>query len=215
LNESKTKAEVRTAWEFEDRSAIHAAVLDHGIPSIAYRYFAAPRSKVNIESLRREGLTEGSWIKDLQSAVHEGKSTKIEVDGKAYPSDELAKLVLEQQKQFSISYLTDIGFTETNLAKIRQLMMGTHKLVCEASFLNQDRHRGKEKMHLTTKQAALIAAYVQAEELVLFHISNIYKNPEESVQEGQRFFEEFRQMDAKKLATIIAAEFQRSVVEVI
>jgi ribonuclease BN (tRNA processing enzyme) len=65
-------------------------------------------------------------------------------------------------------------------------------------------------MHLTTRQAALIAACARATELAIFHVSNLYADdPQGVVAEAAAHFAELRALPAEALEAAVEAELNR------
>ncbi|MGE0171243.1 MAG: hypothetical protein AB7T49_00580 [Oligoflexales bacterium] len=185
---------------------IYAAILDHGTPSVAYKYVLPPRTQVDIESIKREGLTEGPWIREVQMCEATGENRSIEVGGKKLFTKDLAKKFLIPLDPISVGYITDIAFNKANVTKAQKLFSGISMLIGETSFLDDDRARAFEKKHLTTKQTALIAATMGAKEFRPFHFSNIYKDQPENEAEAQKFFETFKQFDHETILKAVDEE---------
>lgn len=83
-------------------------------------------------------------------------------------------------------------------------------MLSECSFADEHYDRARDKAHLTSKQAALIATYLGAGNLILFHVSNIYSHQtEEVVAEAQNFFTIFQSLSAESLESEIYREFTR------
>ena len=83
-------------------------------------------------------------------------------------------------------------------------------MICEANYSDEDWPKARAKMHLTTRQAALIAASVKADKLEIFHISNLYaNNPDERVREAEGFFASLAPLSPEALEHAIATELGR------
>ena len=195
-----------------DGSRIEAVTLDHGIPSVAYICQAPILFKLRSDELTRLGLIPGPWISELQKAVTNGDLTgSIHVDGKDFSLRDLSAYLLESQAPRTLGYVTDCSFSEDNLTRLRLLMEGVETLLCETNFRDADFEKARQKKHLTTKQAALIAAWTQADDLETFHYSGVYGNDFEPTQvEALEFFEQFRKLDSEQLQTQISQELQRA-----
>lgn len=164
--------------------------LSHGdIPSIGYKLRLAPRIKVAGEKLVADDIDRGPWIQQLQLTA--GRAYKdapsawrkellaqlpaeIEVGSRSLPTAQLIDNYFSFAPSESVGYVTDIGFTEENVALCQQELAPLTHLICEASFLEQDRQRAEQKAHLTTGQAARLAEACQCHTLQTFHYSNIY-----------------------------------------
>lgn len=196
---------------FSDGAKVFGAVLDHGTDCIAYKYVANRRYHVLSEKLTREAVTPGSWIRDVQSAMTERDPERsVTLNGKVYKAQDLAQRFMQEIPPFSMGYLTDVVFSTGNLQRLQSLFSDVRLLVCEASFRDGDWPRSFAKKHLTTRQAALIAAWVAAKNLEIFHISGIYgEDVTTSQQEAATFFEAFRKLEPDELQQHIAAELAR------
>ena len=194
-----------------DGTRIQAVALDHGTPSVAYLLQGRCRFHTKSEVLQGLNLRPGPWIRALQVAVMEQHlDTALTIDGRSFPVAELAPLILEIKRPKPIGYVTDAGFTPANLDRLRLLLTGVETLICEANYADEHWPKARSKMHLTTRQAALIAACVQAANLEIFHISNLYaSHPEERVEEAREFFHHLRSLSTGDLEHAVAVEFAR------
>lgn len=197
--------------QIADGGEVRAVVLDHGTPSVAYRFESPRRMHVRSEVLASLGYQPGPWIKELQTAASRQRfDAMIEVAGQKHRAGDLTKTLLSEVPSFSLGYLTDIVFSEKNLARLKALFTPTTVLVCEASFRDADALRAQQKLHLSTRQAALIAAVCQVEDLRVFHVSGIYgEDTQVSVEEAARYFAEYRAMTPEDLEAAIASEIRR------
>lgn len=194
-----------------DGSRMMAVPLDHGTPSVAYRLQGVERWRVNAAAVESSGYTPGSWIRDLQAAANSRRAgEKINPGDGPVPAEDLAKRFLESRPPFSIGYVTDVAFSDRNLQALRVLLKDSVGLVCEAAFRDEHRDRAVGKLHLTTRQAALIAALCGVDRLHVFHFSAIYgEDQDSSLQEAEAFFTRFRGLPAGELAGEVEAELQR------
>ncbi len=201
-----------TVSELSDGASMKAVVLDHGTDSISYRLDMPQRYRVKIDELERIGLKAGSWIKDVQRAMNQKQmDTLIEIDGQEFMVADLAAAVMEEHVKHSVGYVTDIVFSRENLSRARKLLKGTTILISEASFRDEDAHRAFSKKHLSTRQAALLAAYVGAKRLEPFHFSGIYGGEDDvSRDEASKFFATFSELSENELNAAIEAELQRN-----
>ena len=102
----------------------------------------------------------------------------------------------------------DFSFDRRNLRQLQSVFVKTERIICESSFLDADRARAGAKAHLTTRQAALIAATLGAKGLAIFHVSGIYgQGAEASMEEARAFFEEYSGLDQAGLTEALETEF--------
>ena len=188
---------------------LYGVLLDHGIPSAAYRYNLPPKCRIDGEKLKELGLKAGPWVAGLKEAFLEGSLAGfLEVSGRQVAKGFLAEKLCRREDGASVGYLTDIVFSEDNAKKARGFFSGCKVLVCEASFRHEDENKAFEKKHLTTKHAALIAAWSGVGELRVFHFSRIYgERVKESVKEASEFFLKFQKCGEEELAAKAARVF--------
>lgn len=194
-----------------DGSVISCVGLDHhGIKSIAYKFRSPDRLRFLHDQLPGLGLTSGAWISQMQYNVKHGLFDEaLTIDGRAYNTRELGDRLLRAEAGDTLVYLTDLSFDRLNIKRLQEAFASTHRMICESSFLDQDRPRAVAKAHLTTRQAALIAMALQVKILEIFHVSTIYgQGAEPSLAEAQSFFEALTGLDGKERGLALEAEFK-------
>ena len=100
--------------------------------------------------------------------------------GKKVMADDVTEIVPGKK----ISYIADTLPCEgaDELAKDADL------LISEGTHLDNIKEKTEKFMHLTVKQAALIASENNAKRLVITHLSQRYKSPSETLQEAKTYF---------------------------
>lgn len=189
---------------------LSAVVVDHGTDVLSFCLSTLPSFVVSKTALTDLNLTPGRWINQLQTLVASGRRDgTIDVFGQNMEISRLAEDVLTERAGERIAYVTDLIFSPENLVRLKNLMgAGVDLLICESNFLHCDRSRAHKKFHLTTRQAALLAAALQAKHLQVFHLSNIYSDRLGAVeQEAMDAFENLRQLQADDLAPSLSKEF--------
>jgi ribonuclease Z len=166
---------------------VFSAILDHGIPTLAFA--VQERFKINIRKdvLERMGITPGTWIHRLKEALYANEDLEeiIELPEKKFFSlKELAEQLTIITKGQKIAYISDTAYTDFNLEKILLLANCADHLFIESAFLDQDKLLAKKKFHLTARQAGKIAALSSVKRFTLFHFSPRYTDPKE------RFYQE-------------------------
>lgn len=199
-------------YQGEDLTIIEAQALDHGIPSMAYRYLGPKRYGVKKDALKALGLTPGPWIKNMQKklARAEDPSTVWVERDLQLKKEILLEEVFYEKPRIAVGYVTDAVFSKENVMALQKAFSPLETLICEASFRDDDFKRAHDKKHLTTRQAALIAALLKASRLEVFHISNIYGDDyKTSEREAERFFSEFRTLSHEALEAQLDLELKR------
>lgn len=194
-----------------DGSRVNAVALKHkDIDSIAYQLEAPMHSKVDVSCFAELGLKPGPWIKDLQTLFARDKlDGEIEVWGQSHKAKDLAKRLIYDAKTYRLSYLTDLSFCEHNLKRLLAQFKACTRVISECNYADKDRNKAVAKAHLTSRQAALIAAALKAEELSVFHISNIYAgNVIDVVNEAEDFFQAYKKLPEDQLQVEIQRELK-------
>ncbi len=194
----------------EDGTRIETIVVDHGTPVCAYMLQSPSRYYVRDGALDAHNLEAGSWIRELQIAMSDHETDKVfEIHGQSWRAGDLSGKILNRVQTKPLAYLTDFIFSQGNLARLQQAFCGVERVVCETNYRTTERERATQKKHLTTKQAALIAASLGARELETFHISNLYADCVDQAQdEAQRFFQDFHGLDSEQLSAAIDSELR-------
>lgn len=212
-NQSGVKMEHPTAVIplSHDRYQIEAVVLDHGMDVCAFALRLPSTTAVSKVALEKLNLEPGPWIGELQKmATNQLLVGEIETSpGTTHDAKGLAEQILTPKIGESLAYVTDIGFSKANVDRMVHALSPVDTLVCEANYRHEHQSRAFAKKHLTSKQAALIAAAISAKNLKIFHVSNIYGElSAESETEASGFFEEFSALDRAALRIVLQEEFQ-------
>jgi len=178
--------EVEKGVFFEnDDFILEAQPLKHSADCIGFSFVEKDRLRINTVKAEKWGLKEGPILGKLQkgeTVTHNGKKIK--------PSD-----VAYEVKGKKISYIADtlpcIGANK--LAKDADL------LISEGTHLDELREKTEKYMHLTIKDAALIASQNNAKKLVITHLSQRYKSTAEVIEEARQYFDD----------TLIAEDFMK------
>jgi len=190
---------------------LSATVVNHGTDVLAFCMSLPSSMTVNKEALSASGHAPGPWIADLQRKSSNGDLRgSITVGGTPHAASALADALLTPKPGERVLYVTDMLFSQSNYARLKNLgQSGIDLLVCETNYRIQDRDKASAKSHLTTKQAALIAATLPAKQLQIFHISNIYaEDVESSVLETNTCLKTLRSMSPSELDDTISREFE-------
>ena len=159
----------------EDDHIVRGIVLDHKTPSISY--ILEENFHINIlkTMLEKYNLPTGKWLTYLKDCIYNNKLNEvIEIEDKKFHVKELMDNITKITPGQKVTYITDIVFSRNNIRKLKQHIGNTTFLYIEASFLNRERKRAKERWHLTAKQAGYIAKIARAKKVFPFHISPIH-----------------------------------------
>jgi ribonuclease Z len=143
----------------EDEFRIEGAVLDHGIPCLAFAFEEQLRVNVWSEGLRRLGLSTGPWLREAKRAVRQGTpdDSHISIRGDlSVPLGVLRQHALHTARGQKIAYVVDIAYHDRNIEKVIALARDANQLFIEASFLDVDARIAAQRQHLTARQAGAI-----------------------------------------------------------
>jgi ribonuclease Z len=104
----------------EDEFCIDAAVLDHGIPCLAFALAEKLRVNVCSEALRQLGLPVGPWLRAAKTAVRRGApdESQISIGGDlSVPLGVLRQHALRTARGQKIAYVVDIAYHDQNIGK--------------------------------------------------------------------------------------------------
>jgi ribonuclease Z len=167
-----------------DDFKIVAEKLKHSVECIGFSFIEHDRLRINVTKANKLKLT-GPILGTLQQGkniVHNGN--KINYKDVTY--------LVEGKK---ISYVAD-----TSPCKgANKLAENADLLISEGTHLSDIKEKTEKAMHLTVKDAALIASENNAKKLIITHISPRYKNTTDIVSEARTYFDN----------TIIAEDFMK------
>jgi ribonuclease Z len=162
----------------EEEFRIEGAVLDHGIPWLAFAFEEKLRVNVWREGLNRLGLPVGPWLREAKRAVRQGAPDHSEVcvrDGLVISLRDLKQHALRTAPGQKIAYAVDLAYNEPNIEKVVALARDANQLFIEAPFLDADANIAAERWHLTARQAGDIAKRACVAHLIPFHFSARYR----------------------------------------
>ncbi|MCP4149714.1 MAG: ribonuclease Z [bacterium] len=168
---------------------VQAVVMDHKTPCLAY--VVREREKQNIDpvKMREKGLIPGPWIKTLKETGC-GEQKEISINNTLYSVDELKKELLISTKGESLAYLTDFLLDHGIIERLSKKLIPIDTIVCEGQYRHADADLAKRHYHMTTTLSAELAKKSQAQQMVLFHLSDRYEEEEwkEMLAEAVKIF---------------------------
>ena len=123
---------------------------------------------------RKYGLVEGPLLGKIQ------RGEEVLVSGKRVKANEVSYIVPGKK----VSYIADT----VPCAGAEALAKNADLLISEGTHLDDIRKKTEKFMHLTVKQAALIASENNAKKLVITHLSRRYTSPTETLEEARTYF---------------------------
>lgn len=158
-----------------DDYQIEAYPLVHRTKCYGYRFVEKDKRKINMNKLKKLGVQEGPIVGRIQ----EGKT--ITHNNKKIKPEEVSTLV----KGRIFAYIADTRPCK-NCLKIAK---NADLLLCESTFIFQDKDKAQEYKHLTAQEAAQIAAQANAKKLILTHYSARYKDEHELERDARIIFD--------------------------
>jgi len=148
--------------------------LNHSVTCVGYSFREKDRLRIEVSKAKKLGLS-GPVLGQIQ----QGKD--ITFKGKKIKAKELTYEVLGKK----ISYIADTLPCEgaNKLAKDADL------LISEGTHLSEISEKSEKYMHLTVKDAAIIASKNNAKKLIITHLSQRYKSISEIVDEARMYFD--------------------------
>jgi len=172
---------------------VRARIVDHEMPVLAFAIEEKAQVRVASDRIAAMGLATGAWLRTLKAAVLAGAPDETPIDlawvdrAGAHAArrtvGELRPLVLDTVAGRRIGYVTDLRFTEANVAQLEALLGGVDLLHIECVFAHAEREQAARKNHLTAPQAGEIARRLGARRLVPFHFSPRYRGREQPLRD--------------------------------
>ncbi len=167
--------EVSSGVFFENEDfQLEARPLKHSALCVGYSFIEKDRFRIKTELTAKLGLV-GPILGKLQ------QGQDVIVAGKKIR----AKAVTYVIKGKKISYIADTMLCEG----ANQLAKDADLLISEGTHLSEIEQKSEKYMHLTVKEAALIASRNNAAKLVITHISPRYKSIAEITEEARMYFD--------------------------
>jgi ribonuclease Z len=164
---------------------VEGAMLDHGIPCLAFAL--QEKLSVNVQKPRLDelGLPVGPWLTEAKQALRRGDAAarfRPTPDREVSLDDLLDAGILKTGRGQRIAYATDFAFQEANTEGMLRLANGADQLFIEAGFLEEDRLLAAAKHHLTAAQAGEIVRMAKVGRGVPMHFSPRYLGREEELR---------------------------------
>ncbi len=152
---------------------IETAVLNHKIPTIGYSIIENSSIKIDKEKLEQMNLPQGAWLENLKDENFDDE--KINIENEIYDVKDLRKELLVEKPGEKITYLTDFIFDETSHERAVKLAQNSDVLICESQYAVEDSEFAQKNYHMVSVQTAQIAKDANVKKLILFHVSERYR----------------------------------------
>ena len=172
----------KTVLVEEPSMTISAVVLNHSIACLGLKI--SERFHVNIRKDRLQALAlrPGSWLQRFKEALYRSKPSDTVVEAESSDGGRVTFRLGELEEQIAVisegqqvCYITDVGYTKSNVDRIVSFAAGVDHLFIEAAFLDEDRRMAGAKNHLTARQAGEIGGMARVKLLTPFHFSPRYQ----------------------------------------
>lgn len=166
---------VESFYETDDY-ILSSAMLDHSIPTLGFRFEHKEKRKMDKAKLEAKGISPGPQVAELQA----GKNIQVG-DAEVRPED-----VSTLKPARALAFIFDTQLTDNCFA----LADHSDIVVSEAVYKHDLLDKAREYKHMTATQAAQVASQVGAQQLILTHFSQRYKDVTELEEEAKTIFPE-------------------------
>jgi len=136
---------------------IEAMEMKHDAPCLAYSFNVKERARLDKKKLGKLKLGNSRLMGDLV------KGKVVEIDGKKIDG----KKLIYSEKGRKVVFIMDTLYNEDAVKFARDADL----LVCEATYSSDEEDLAREYLHLTTRQAGMIAKKAKVKKVFLTHFS--------------------------------------------
>lgn len=159
--------------EDDGRFKIEAVFLEHGVENIGWRITEPDTLKFDRQKLQEFGVM-GPQVKELQD------NRVLIINGKTVTLDDVSVL----RKGDSFAMVVDTLYCPAAI----EIARNADLLLCESTYLDEQREMAMLHKHMTAKQAATIAKEANVRQLILTHFSARYQNTKDFEEEARTVF---------------------------
>ncbi|MFW6378912.1 MAG: ribonuclease Z [Nanoarchaeota archaeon] len=154
---------------------IDAVNLDHSVPCLGYRFVRTEYRKMDENALQRHNIAPGPDVGRLQ----QGKT--VMADKQEITPD----MVSWRMPERHISFIFDTKLCQA----CYDLAQDSRLLISEAVYTHDLEEKANQYKHMTAQQAAQVASEAGAEQLILTHFSQRYKDLDPLLSDAKELFE--------------------------
>jgi ribonuclease Z len=180
--------------------SVRVAILEHRVPCLGFLLEEKPHINIDKEKLESMRADPGPWLNELKKSVmrDDPENSLVTVpfrkpEGlhlKNIPLSKLKNDLVEICRGQRIGYVVDTVFNDRNRKKVVELVESADIFFCESPFLANEEDRGRERFHLTSRQAGILAREAGVKQLQTFHFSSRHKGcREQFYNEAQEAFQ--------------------------
>ncbi|WP_085814081.1 ribonuclease Z [Citrifermentans pelophilum] len=169
---------------------VTSAQCEHRIPVVAYKVEEGAAFVIDDERMAAAGVRKGVWLKEMEKLFHDGLmegspvrflcssgesvEERVETDAAA-----LYQRIRKFEEPASIGYVTDIGYSEENMASLEGLVKGVTLLVCECAFLASEQAKARLSRHMSTTDFNMMLDRLRPKYVLPMHFSKTYQRGSE------------------------------------
>ena len=183
----------------EPALSVSAEILEHRVPCLGYALKEKFHVNINKDGLTAMQLEPGEWLNRVKQNIYEGASDEISIsvpvaingaqENRDYALGTLKEKLVTITPGQKIAYITDTVYTPENIPRIVNLVREADLFFCESPFIAEEEDRARDRCHLTTRQAGLLAKEAGVKQLKTFHYSKRHSHQtEQLVKEAQDSF---------------------------
>lgn len=161
-------------------ASVEAEILDHKLPVLAFRISERPHFAIDGKRMAALGLEAGHWVGDLKKRVWQGETGQSVLVARQGGGESLAdphalyEAIRREDSAASLGYVTDVGWTPPNVARLEGFLSGLTLLCAESTFLAADEEKARVSYHLTTAHLNRLVARLRPRHLLVMHLSKSY-----------------------------------------
>jgi ribonuclease Z len=154
---------------------LEAYPLKHKTDTLGFRFIEKNKRRINIPFVKEIGIPEGPLLGKLQ----EGRS--ISWKGKRVSVKDATYVV----KGRIVAYLADSILSKNSLKVAKDADI----LIAESTYTSELQEKAEKYMHMTAKEAGLIANQANVKKLILTHFSTRYKDTHVLEEDARNVFD--------------------------
>ena len=159
-----------------DKFAVRAIVLDHGTPCLGFHISEPQKQSLNVDRMKALQLPPGPWAAAVKDPARPD-SDVVYVNDATFRLGDLRTELLTVSRGDSLGYLTDFRVDDLKTRRrLVKMFRGTQTLICENNYRDQEQENARNTFHLTSSEVGQLAADINPEALVVFHVSDRYEN---------------------------------------
>lgn len=177
--ELKKIGQLTTNTIFEnDKFATNFTILDHKIPTIAYRFQQHDSINMNIE---KSGFKGGKWVKKLKEAFSKNIDNQIiTINEATFSSGELFHF-LEKTVGDTLGIIMDHAANAANHLAIKTLFKNCDKVYIESFYQTADKELAAANFHSYSLQSGKVMREAKVKEAIPVHFSRRYEEEDLAV----------------------------------